>query len=250
MKAVNILFIALRLFLGGFMLYGGVQKFQKPMPSPVEVMEKGKNFTAPENEATLQKILYISGAKQTGYFWQVLGICELLFGSLLIMQYTSFVGAVFLLGPVTAVFAGIFLDEAAQYVEETWYGDEGPGRAVPLGQSLWLTARFTILVLFANLIALLLVLVPGINVAIFFLVNGYLLGREYFMFAAMRFRPEEEAAQLRANYSMPVFAAGMIIAGFMAIPFVNLATPVFAAAMMVHLHKALSGKSHDPARRA
>ena len=28
---------------------------------------------------TLQKILYISGAKQTGYFWQVLGICELLF---------------------------------------------------------------------------------------------------------------------------------------------------------------------------
>ncbi len=161
-----------------------------------------------------------------------------------------FIGAGFLLGPVTAVFAGIFLDEAAQYVEETWYGDEGPGRAVPLGQSLWLTVRFTILVLFANLIALLLVLLPGINLAIFFLVNGYLLGREYFMFAAMRFRPEEEAAQLRANYSMPVFAAGMIIAGFMAIPFVNLATPVFAAAMMVHLHKALSGKSHDPARLA
>ena len=100
MKAVNILFIALRLFLGGFMLYGGVQKFQKPMPSPVEVMEKGKNFTAPEKEATLQKILYISGAKQTGYFWQVLGICELLFGFLLILQYTSFIGAVFLL-PIT-----------------------------------------------------------------------------------------------------------------------------------------------------
>lgn len=100
MKAVNILFIALRLFLGGFMLYGGVQKFQKPMPSPVEVMEKGKNFTAPENKATLQKILYISGAKQTGYFWQVLGICELLFGFLLILQYTSFIGAVFLL-PIT-----------------------------------------------------------------------------------------------------------------------------------------------------
>ena len=159
-----------------------------------------------------------------------------------------FIGAGFLLGPVTAVFAGIFLDEAAEHVEETWYGDEPPGKAVPLGQSLWLTVRFTLLVLFANLIALLLVLLPGINVAIFFLVNGYLLGREYFMFAAMRFRHEEEAAQLRANYSGPVFMGGMIIAGFMAIPIVNLATPVFAATMMVHLHKSISGQSFDPAR--
>jgi CysZ protein len=158
-----------------------------------------------------------------------------------------FIGAGFLLGPVTAVFAGIFLDEAAEHVEETSYGNEPPGKAVPLGQSLWLTVRFTCLIIIANLIALLLVLFPGVNVIIFFLVNGYLLGREYFMFAAMRFRSEEEAAQLRSNYSSPVLMGGLIIAGFMAIPIVNLATPVFAAAMMVHLHKALSGQAHDPA---
>ena len=52
------------------------------------------------DESTLQKILYISGAKQTGYFWQVLGICEILFGLLLIIQGTSFIGAIFLL-PIT-----------------------------------------------------------------------------------------------------------------------------------------------------
>lgn len=159
-----------------------------------------------------------------------------------------FFGAGFLLGPVTAIFAGIFLDEAAEHVEETWYSHDAIGQAVPIGQSLWLTVRFTLLVVFANLIALLLVLLPGINVAIFFLVNGYLLGREYFMFAAMRFRPEDEAAQLRANYSSPIFMAGLIIAGFMAVPILNLATPVFAAAMMVHLHKSLTGKAFDPAK--
>ena len=158
-----------------------------------------------------------------------------------------FIGAGFLLAPVTAIFAGIFLDEAAQYVEENDYPQDRPGQAVPLGQSLWLTLRFTLLVLFANLVALILVLLPGINVAIFFLLNGYLLGREFFMFAAMRFRSEEEAAQLRSNYSTYVFFAGLIIAGFMAVPVLNLATPVFGAAMMVHLHKALSGKAHDPA---
>ncbi|TAI48129.1 DoxX family membrane protein [Flagellimonas allohymeniacidonis] len=100
MKAVQILFIALRLFLGGFMIYGGIQKFQKPIPAPVEVVEKAEKFKDPAKESTLQKILYISGSKQTGYFWQLLGICELLFGLLLVIQYTSFVGALFLL-PIT-----------------------------------------------------------------------------------------------------------------------------------------------------
>ncbi|WP_298791752.1 DoxX family membrane protein [uncultured Allomuricauda sp.] len=99
MKA-NILFIILRLILGGMMVYGGIQKFQKPIPSPVEVLEKAEKFKSPEKESTLQKILYISGAKQTGYFWQVLGIAELLFGLLILLQGTGFVGAVFLL-PIT-----------------------------------------------------------------------------------------------------------------------------------------------------
>lgn len=158
-----------------------------------------------------------------------------------------FIGAGFLLAPVTALFAGLFLDEAAEHVEETHYPRDRPGRAVPLGQSLWLTVRFTALVLFANLIALVLVLLPGINVAIFFLLNGYLLGREYFMFAAMRFRSEDDAARLRRRNSTEIFFAGMIIAGFMAVPVLNLATPVFAAAMMVHIHKSLSSRYPDPA---
>nr|WP_299073132.1 DoxX family membrane protein [uncultured Allomuricauda sp.] len=100
MKPISILWIALRLFLGGFMIYGGIQKFQKPIPAPIEVVEKAEKFKAPEKESTLQKILYISGAKQTGYFWQLLGICELLFGLLILLQGSSFVGAVFLL-PIT-----------------------------------------------------------------------------------------------------------------------------------------------------
>ncbi len=99
-KVISILFIIFRLFLGGFMIYGGVQKFQKPIPEPIEVVEKAQKFSSPEKESTLKKILYISGAKQTGYFWQVLGVCELLFGFLLILQGTSFIGALFLL-PIT-----------------------------------------------------------------------------------------------------------------------------------------------------
>ncbi|MCL6267817.1 DoxX family membrane protein [Flagellimonas myxillae] len=117
MNIKNIVFIILRLVLGGMMVYGGIQKFQKPIPSPVVVVEKAEKFKAPEKESTLQKILYISGAKQTGYFWQVLGICELLFGLLVLLQGTGFVGAIFLLPITLHIFLFHFFLEADELGE-------------------------------------------------------------------------------------------------------------------------------------
>lgn len=92
--------ITLRLFLAAFMIYGGIEKFKGPKIDTIEVVEKAKKFTEPENISTLQKILYISGAKQTGYFWEVLGIAELLFGILLLLRPYSLIGALLLL-PIT-----------------------------------------------------------------------------------------------------------------------------------------------------
>ncbi|PIA78824.1 DoxX protein [Gaetbulibacter sp. 4G1] len=119
-KSISVLFIIFRLALGGFMIYGGIQKFQKPIPEPIEVVEKAQKFTSPDKENTLQKILYISGTKQTGYFWQVLGVCELLFGLLLIIQGTGFIGAIFLLPITLHIFLfHLFLetDEIAELIQ-------------------------------------------------------------------------------------------------------------------------------------
>ena len=149
----------------------------------------------------------------------------------------------FLIAPTTAVIAGLFLDDAAEVIEREDYPDHPVGRAMPLGQSIILSVKFLGIVLAANLVALVLLLVPGINIAAFFLANGYVLGREYFTFAAMRYRSEAEARALRRKHSGTVFAAGLLIAGFLAIPLVNLLAPLFAAALMVHLHKALEGSS-------
>lgn len=153
------------------------------------------------------------------------------------------VGAGFLLAPVTAVFAGLFLDEVAEHVESVHYPTDPPGTAMALPPSILLAIKFGLLVVFANLLALLLVWVAGFGVIIFFLLNGYLLGREYFQFAAMRFRSEREAETLRKSFSFEVIGAGLIIAAFMSVPVLNLLTPVFAASMMVHLHKAVESSS-------
>mgnify|MGYP001137565999 CR=1 FL=1 len=153
------------------------------------------------------------------------------------------IGAIALLvAPVTAMVAGLFLDDIAEVVERTAYPADPPGRALPALRALVLAVRFLGVVILGNIVALLLLLVPGVNIAAFFIVNGYLLGREFFEFAAMRFRPEEEARALRREHAGTVFLAGLVIAAFLAVPLLNLLTPLFAAAMMVHLHKAVSAR--------
>ncbi|TPJ44849.1 sulfate transporter family protein [Mesorhizobium sp. B2-5-13] len=158
-------------------------------------------------------------------------------------------GMALLVAPVTAVIAGLFLDDVAEVVERTDYPGDPAGRAMPALRSLVLAVKFFGVVILGNIVALLLLLVPGINIAAFFIVNGYLLGREFFEFAAMRFRPEEDARALRRRYAGTVFLSGLVIAAFLAVPLLNLLTPLFAAAMMVHLHKAVSAReAARPAR--
>ena len=82
-------------------------------------------------------------------------------------------------------------------MERRSYPADPPGRAVPALRSLVLALKFFGVVIVGNIVALLLLLIPGVNIGAFFLVNGYLLGREFFEFAAMRFRPEAEAKALR-----------------------------------------------------
>ena len=67
---------------------------------------------------------------------------------------------------------------------------------------------------------------------------------EYFELAAMRFHPPAQTKRLRQSHQARIFLAGMMIALFVLIPIVNLATPLFGMAMMVHVHKGLAGRSH------
>ena len=159
-------------------------------------------------------------------------------------------GLALLIAPVTAIIAGLFLDDVAETVERTSYPLDPPGQAVPVFQSMVLALKFFAVVILGNLIALLLLLVPGINIGAFFLVNGYLLGREFFEFAAMRFHSEAEAKALRSKHAGTVFLAGLVIAAFLAVPLLNLLTPLFAAAMMVHLHKMIAARERGAIRQA
>ena len=153
-----------------------------------------------------------------------------------------FVGLIFLVPVASALVAGLFLDEMAAVVERDHYPGDPPGRDVPLLRSVGLSLRFVLVVLVGNLVALALLLVPVVNVVAFLLVNAYLLGREYFDLAALRFHTKPEVDRLRAASSARIYLAGLAIAGFVAVPILNLMTPLFATALMVHVHKRVTRK--------
>ena len=161
-------------------------------------------------------------------------------------------GAVFLMPAITSLVASVFVDEVADHVEREHYPAERPGTALPLGIAMTEGVRTALLTILVYLIALPFVFVAGAGFIAFFVATAWLLGREYFELAAMRFRPPAEAKAMRKQNAATVFTAGLIIAAFVSIPIVNLATPLFGMAFMVHMHKRLSGPRPEllePGRR-
>lgn len=148
--------------------------------------------------------------------------------------------AVVLTPVVTMILGGVLLDLAADRVERQRFPQDPPGRGLALPQALAASARIAAVALPLNLLALPLLFVPVLGIAVYWTLNGYLLGREYFSLAALRFRPWPETAALRRRAWGPVFAAGLCLAVWMTIPLLNALTPLFGIALMVRLHKGLS----------
>lgn len=149
-------------------------------------------------------------------------------------------GSVFLMPAVASFVASFFVDDIAAEVERTHYPADPPGVAVPAARAVIEGVKTAILAIVVYLLALPFLLFAGLGALIFFLAAAYLLSREYFELAAMRFRPPAEARALRRLHRGTVFTAGLLIALFVSIPIVNLATPLFGMALMVHVHKQLS----------
>jgi CysZ protein len=162
------------------------------------------------------------------------------------LGFGLFTGAIFLMPTVTSVVAGFFCDEIAEQVERGQYPMDPVGVALPLWRGALEGIKAALLTLLVYLCAMPFLFFAGFGAVIFFLATAYVLGRTYFELAAMRFHPVIEAKALRRLNSVTIFLAGMFIAGFVSIPIVNLATPLFGMAFMVHVHKRLTTRLPRP----
>ena len=154
------------------------------------------------------------------------------------------IASIFLMVPVASAVSGIFLDYVAQAVEDKNYPNLPPARDVGMGETLKDTINFLGILLAANIFALVLYLLfAPFAPFIFWGLNGFLLGREYFMVAAIRRLPRLEANALRARNMLTIWAAGVLMVIPLTIPVINLIVPVLGAATFTHVFHALNDKA-------
>ncbi|MCU9849812.1 EI24 domain-containing protein [Defluviimonas sp. WL0024] len=158
-------------------------------------------------------------------------------GSLLLMIGLS----VFLMVPVASAFTGFFLDTVADAVEDRHYPSLPPAPNVAWMDALIDSVNFFGVLVAVNVLALVLYAFVGpFAPLMFWAVNGYLLGREYFQMAAMRRLGREGARALRKRHSGQIWVAGILMAAPLSLPVVNLVIPVLGAATFTHLFHRLS----------
>lgn len=153
--------------------------------------------------------------------------------------------SVFLMLPVAALFTGFFLDTIAAAVEDRHYPTLPPVAPMPLGDAVISALNFFGVLVAVNIMALIGYLLVGpFAPLMFWALNGYLIGREYFELAAGRRIGRDAARALRRRNGGTVWLAGALMAAPLSLPLVNLLIPVLGAATFTHIFHALS----DPRR--
>lgn len=152
--------------------------------------------------------------------------------------------SVFLMFPVASIFVGFFLDDIADAVESEHYTHLPQAPRIPWFEALIDAIKFTIILVLANFGALLIYLfIPLLAPIIFWVVNGHLLGREYFQLVAARRLGATEATKLRKRHSGVIWLTGILMAIPLSIPIINLIVPILGVATFTHQFHRLNGNS-------
>ena len=187
----------------------------------------------------------------TGWDWldDILMQWELL-AKFAVYAPVAVLGTYFLFPPLAITAMGLLLDSVIEAVEEEYYPDRPAVRKISVGETVVMALKQGGVVLLVNLLAMplyvLFFFISGgiLSLGLYLLINGYLIGREYFEMVAIRFMPRQECRRLRASRHSKAILGGMVVAGLFLIPFANLIAPVFGAALMTHLvHYSLSRHS-------
>lgn len=148
----------------------------------------------------------------------------------------------FLMIPVAGAFMGLFLEDIADAVEARYYPQLEDQPGTPILSAIWDAIRFFGLFIVVNLIALIIYFLSTLLApVIFWVVNGILIGREFFQLAAMRRLGRAKADRLRKKNRLQIWVAGMVMAVPLTIPILNLVIPILGVATFTHMFHRLNG---------
>lgn len=147
--------------------------------------------------------------------------------------------AYFLFPGIMPVIVNFFDSKIARLIETEDYPNAHPIDP-PFWPELIHDLRFSLTAIALNILVLpIYIFLPFIGLLIFYVLNGHLLGKEFFVMVARRYMSIPDALALRKTNSRIVFVGGLSLALLATIPFLNLFAPFWGIAVMIHLYHSL-----------
>ncbi|MEE2689632.1 MAG: EI24 domain-containing protein [Pseudomonadota bacterium] len=169
-----------------------------------------------------------------------------------VIGFSLLVVSTILFPGVSTIIVGFFLEDVVIAVEAKHYPNKPPARAQPVSEVVASTAKFALAVVGLNLVCLpiylILMFVPPLNLVLYYLLNGYLISREYFELVSSRRIDAMSVLSMRRQNRGRILLSGILLTFILSVPIINFLTPVIATAFMVHVfHSLPSPKKIPPA---
>ena len=155
----------------------------------------------------------------------------------------AFVIALLVFPGVIMIVIGFLLEDIVRAVEARHYPDLPPPRSQSLTEGLVVAVRLALITIVLNIALLPLYLIPVINIFVFYGLNGYLLGREYFELVALRRVDVPHARAMRRHHRIRLLLGGIIITLLLSVPFISWIMAVPATAFIVHVFERLRAQA-------
>jgi len=164
--------------------------------------------------------------------------------AMLLISYFVFPG-------LATLFVALQVDRIVDAVEDRYYPDHRASRDISITDGMISALSLLGTAVLVNLLALvpyllLMVLTSGLGTLLLaVLINGYLLGREYFETVALRHGQRKHVGPLRKGTRGDWLPAGWCIAALFLVPFINIIAPIAGVAVMTHIFHGL--RAQQPA---
>src|ERR1700730_2222833 len=136
---------------------------------------------------------------------------------------------------MTMLILGFFLERVVAAVERRHYPALPPARRIGVGEAIASALRILVLAVIVNLVLLPVYFLPPINLFLYYGLNGYVVGREYFELVALRRLDGAAARAMWRWHRGRLVLAGVVIVFLLSLPLFNLVAPVLAAVFMLHV---------------
>ena len=138
------------------------------------------------------------------------------------------------------ILISFFDNTVADVIEHQDYPQLPPATG-PFWPTILSDVAFSLKAIGLNILCIPFYFIPLVNVAVYYLLNGYLLGTQFFrIVAGRRATPTEAAVMIKKAY-YAILTIGIAISFFSTIPVLNLVAPFVGIAAMLHLFHTLRG---------